>query len=187
MQRLLANWLEAEAGRVPFPPVALEQRTSIEIGGWQLGGRIDRLDQLDSGDQILIDYKTGRQAPPRWLDERLGDCQLPIYAQRSGSPIAAIVLAFLHSEGVSYRAIGRAADALPGRHSRMAAGEWQAQLIRWRQQLHALIEEFAAGDTRIPGDSTELAGTLWAALARTAQSRSPPPCAAESSPACRTG
>ena len=98
---------------------------------------------------------------------------------RPGPPVAAIVVAVLNADGASYRALGPRADALPVKSSGAGSGsatvldarDWQQQLERWRAQLLALIGEFAAGDTRIPGRGEDLDGTLWAALARTARMR----------------
>jgi RecB family exonuclease len=167
IRRLFDDWLEAEARRMPFGTLAVEQRTEIEIDGWQIGSRIDRIDRLDSGDLLLIDYKTGRRASSRWQAARLGDCQLPLYAQRPGPEVAAIALTILNEEGVSYRSAGRAADAFPGRRKPVAAEDWRIGIARWREQLLELIGEFAAGDTRIPVDGSLIAGSAWAMLART--------------------
>jgi hypothetical protein len=77
----------------------------------------------------------------------------------------------LSEQGTGYRALGTRADTLPGRNTVLDGQEWQRQIERWRSQLLALIEEFAAGDTRIPGRGEDLEGTLWSALARTARLR----------------
>ena len=45
-----------------------------------LTGRIDRIDQLDDGGQVLIDYKTGRVSINDWVGERPDAPQLPLYA-----------------------------------------------------------------------------------------------------------
>ena len=170
-RRLLCAWLEAEQLRAAFSTIAVEQRAVIDIDGWEVSGRIDRMDRLVSGEELLLDYKTGKQANARWLGDRLADCQLPLYAQRPGPAVAAIVLAALNDEGVSSRARGPRADAFPGSGAVVDAAEWRAQLERWRSQLLTLIEEFARGDTRIRGRGEDLDDTLWSALARTAQMR----------------
>ena len=170
-RRILGDWLAAEQQRTAFDTIAVEQRTAIDIDGWQISGRIDRVDRLQTGEELLLDYKTGKRPTARWLEDRLGDCQLPLYAQRSGTAVAAIVLAVLNEEGASYRARGPRADAFPGPGVIIEAAEWQAQLARWRVQLLSLIEEFAKGDTRVSGRGEEFDGTLWSALARTARMR----------------
>ena len=170
-RRVLGEWLAVENQRTAFATVGVERPTVIDIDGWQVGGRIDRVDRLETGDELLLDYKTGKRPTARWLDDRLGDCQLPLYAQRTGPAVAAIVLAVLNEEGASYRARGPRADAFPGAGAVVEAREWRGELERWRRQLLALIEEFAGGDTRIPGKGEELDGTLWAALARVARMR----------------
>lgn len=170
-RRVLGAWFEAESKRSAFATIAVEQRAAIDIGGWEISGRIDRVDRLESGEELLLDYKTGKRISARWLGERLADCQLPLYSQRPGTAVSAIVLAALNDEGTSYRARGPRADAFPGSGAVVEVDEWLTQLELWRTQLLELIEEFARGDTRIRGRGEDLDGTLWAALARTAQLR----------------
>ncbi|MCL6450397.1 MAG: PD-(D/E)XK nuclease family protein [Acetobacteraceae bacterium] len=60
--RLLLPYLEAqaagwEAGR---RCVAVEAAVALELGGFVLRGRVDRIDELPSGGHELIDYKSGR-------------------------------------------------------------------------------------------------------------------------------
>jgi probable DNA repair protein len=170
-RRVLGAWLEAESLRTAFTTIAVEQRAAIDIDGWEINGRIDRVDRLASGEELLLDYKTGKRVGARWLGERLADCQLPLYAQRPGAAVAAIVLVALNDAGPSYRARGPRADAFPGSGAVVDVLEWRAELERWRSQLLALVEEFARGDTRIRGRGGDLEGTLWPALARSAQLR----------------
>jgi exodeoxyribonuclease-5 len=169
VRRLMTAWLELESQRTSFETIAVERRTEIEIDGWTLGARIDRIDCVAGGAELLLDYKTGSNPPRGWRDERLADCQLPLYAQRTGPEVGAIVVATLNDDGVSYRALGPQATGFPGKHADLDARDWHAQQERWRVQLLDLIREFAAGDTRIPGTGSGLERTLWAALARSAR------------------
>lgn len=55
---------------------------------------VDRVDQLEDGRRIIIDYKTGAAIDTKnWASERLSEPQLPIYAALASSePVAAVVL-----------------------------------------------------------------------------------------------
>jgi hypothetical protein len=166
MLRLITGFLEFEAQRDTFQVVAVERRTEIEIGGFRLHCRIDRLDRLGPEAELLFDYKTGRRPITGWFDERLTDCQLPLYAQHDARNIAGIAVISLHDEKIDYRAAGREVDALPGRQRTFTATEWDAQLERWHAQLLGLVTEFARGDVRIFADQAALAGGAFGALTR---------------------
>jgi DNA helicase-2/ATP-dependent DNA helicase PcrA len=63
--------------REPQPEVLDTERTfTVEIGGAQVRGRVDRLDRADQG-VAIVDYKTGRPKDQEDADESL---QLSIYA-----------------------------------------------------------------------------------------------------------
>src|SRR5690554_341004 len=76
--RLLTLWLEQEKTRPPFKVIAVEEAQDIVFSGLQLKLRIDRIDQLESGDLLLIDYKTGSPKMKSWLSERPDEPQLPL-------------------------------------------------------------------------------------------------------------
>src|SRR5690606_6401842 len=59
LEGLLWEWLQQEKTRPPFSVVAIEEQRRIHFAGLTLQLRIDRIDQLDSGELLLIDYKTG--------------------------------------------------------------------------------------------------------------------------------
>ncbi len=58
-------------------PVWFERQFSFKLGPHLVRGRVDRVDQLPSGEYELIDYKTGR---PKSAEQLAGDVQLSLYA-----------------------------------------------------------------------------------------------------------
>lgn len=153
IERIIGRFLEAEAGRPEFTTQAVERRAEIPIDGRTLSCRLDRIDRLASGETLLIDYKTGRSPRVRWFDARLGDCQLPAYAlEANADGIAAIRL---DDSDIVYRWAGRVPLSLPGRGQTFDDADWQAQIVRWREQISQLLDEFAHGDVRVPGDAAE--------------------------------
>jgi ATP-dependent helicase/nuclease subunit B len=166
LERLLAGFLELESSRETFRTIAVERRSEIEIGGRRLRCRIDRIDRLSPGEDLLIDYKTGKRSVGGWFNERLGDCQLPVYAQQSRGTVAAIVVATLTDDKAEYRAVGLRADAFPGRQRRFEADAWQRQLERWHDQLTTLVDEFARGDVRVRAEGTGEGDGAYAAVTR---------------------
>ena len=64
--------------RTPAPRVLhLEEPFEMRNGDTTLAGRIDRIDQLESGRVVITDYKTGKPQTPEDADQSL---QLSIYA-----------------------------------------------------------------------------------------------------------
>jgi RecB family exonuclease len=88
VERLLAAFLRREAGRPgTLSPRLLEagfgmgeedERGPLDLGGWLLHGRIDRVD-TGAGGGLLYDYKLARAVTPQARFEREGKLQLPLY------------------------------------------------------------------------------------------------------------
>jgi RecB family exonuclease len=78
------DWLIAEAARAPFRVIGREIPVSLELGGFDFVGFIDRLDRDEStGAVSIFDYKTGSIATSaaeyREDVRRFSDFQLPFY------------------------------------------------------------------------------------------------------------
>ncbi len=72
LQALLAVWLDVEAQRLPFRVIACEERHELDIEGLPVRVVIDRIDQLDDGRLVVIDYKSGRSdSVDSWADPRI--------------------------------------------------------------------------------------------------------------------
>lgn len=72
----LEAFFVARAGEAQPEVVDTERTFTVEIGGAQLRGRVDRLDRADGG-VAIVDYKTGRPKDQEDADKSL---QLSIYA-----------------------------------------------------------------------------------------------------------
>ncbi len=77
--RLAREWLNEDKKRGGFTVVAIEDKRTIEIGGFMLTTRLDRVDELDDGRRIVIDYKTRAPFVGSMLGERPEEPQLPLY------------------------------------------------------------------------------------------------------------
>lgn len=74
--KLLTDYYYKNVGSFRVP-VSLEEYFEVDLGGFVLTGKIDRVDRDPGGTYEIIDYKTNRNLPPR---ERLAaNLQLPIY------------------------------------------------------------------------------------------------------------
>jgi ATP-dependent DNA helicase UvrD/PcrA len=73
----LIAFVRSQLARPAGQVIDTERRFKIEIGGAQVRGRLDRLDQLTDREVAVIDFKTGRPKTQEEADESL---QLSIYA-----------------------------------------------------------------------------------------------------------
>jgi probable DNA repair protein len=168
LRLLLGRFLDMEAMRSPYRIEALEQRRDVECGTRSLRVRIDRVDRLDDGGLAIIDYKTGRSIKaPKWFADRLEETQLPLYALDRGAAGTSLVVVALSSERTRYLGIWGQPDSFPGRGIALPeARAWEAQLTVWRNQIDALVTEYAAGDVRLSPAATDLAKGAHAPLTR---------------------
>ncbi len=142
LAKLAREWLAVERTRGGFEVVAREERRTLSIGGLEMNGRIDRMDRLDDGAHVLIDYKTGRATPKDWLEERPDDPQMPLYALGSSEDIAAIAYARVKTGKMAYFGMARDGGILP---KVKAVDAWQGWREAWQKNLTALAAEFIAG------------------------------------------
>ena len=151
LMRLLDSLMERDLARTGFDVAAVEEKRSIEVGGYRFECRIDRVDSLESGGLAIVDYKTGRNASPAdWLDDRLRDVQLPLYAQASNADVVATVIASVRLDGISFKGLWSPKETFPGRPRALPKSRtWNEQLALWTSQLESLVAEYAGGDVRI--------------------------------------
>ena len=92
-RKILWEWLEIEKSRDLFVVRALETDRLVSIGGLEVKTRADRVDELPSGRDIILDYKTGQLNSKAWESDRPNEPQLPLYCATSERPIAATAFA----------------------------------------------------------------------------------------------
>jgi probable DNA repair protein len=151
---LLREWLEVEAGRPPFTIETLEAWHRENFGPLTLQTRIDRIDRLEDGSQVIIDYKTGLATVADWLGDRPVEPQLPLYTLgRHGSDLAAVAFAKVRRGDCSFVGLGRESELLPGvagasGHRQLegtAIADWNELLHSWRSTLQQLGSDFSNG------------------------------------------
>ena len=142
--------LDRERG--PFQVGDTEGALDVVVSGVRLSLRIDRLDRLDDGSLVILDYKTG--APKRFLD-RDGDphdMQLVVYASAVKETVAGLGLVNIDSRKIGIDAAGR--DFTPKMN-------WDDELGRWKLQVAEAASELQRGDVRVDRlQSTDAARTL---------------------------
>lgn len=148
LQNLLTAWLELERQREPFTVYQLETKRLIRLGSLQFSLRLDRIDQLMSGEIFIIDYKTGKPQISGWFGERVLEPQLPLYCLATESMAAELMAAEVSSTEIALAVINTNQLKLLNysalQHANKAA-TWQQQLQIWRQNLTDIADEFAQG------------------------------------------
>ena len=168
-ERLWSQLLLLAARETEWGEFTAETETprSLTIGSLALALRLDRIDTFADGAQLVIDYKTGSFKPKSWRSQRLEDCQLPLYALRTGCRGVA-VLQFTPSTvvvyGVGDPALGTGCLTTPGKFFAEPELDWNGVVARWKGQLELLADEFAAGDFRIDPAKPALASGQFAVL-----------------------
>ena len=87
-----------------FTVETVEQETHFEAPGLRLRLRVDRIDRLENGNVLLIDYKSGQQSRNKLKGARPKEPQLLVYAASSADPVDGIFFAEMKPNEV--RAVG---------------------------------------------------------------------------------
>ncbi|MDH4228187.1 MAG: PD-(D/E)XK nuclease family protein [Nitrospirota bacterium] len=163
LARLVLEWLEVERKRGPFRVAGAEQQASATIGGVSVDLRLDRIDILPDGREVLIDYKTGTTHAARkdWDGARPRAPQLPLYVlTRPEGSAAAVAFARLKRGDLKYEGQAARDGILPPAHrSRDAVlgdNGFQNRVAEWRVALEGLAEAYLRGDAAVdPLDGTQ--------------------------------
>ncbi len=150
LARLARAWLEMEreARGDDFTVAAVEDKRSLAIGPLTLRGKLDRVDELEDGRRIVIDYKSSADAASAWLGERPDAPQLPLYLVATEPAAVAIAFAQVKAGEMKFAALAADETLLPVRKSLPDIG-WDAQVAAWREVLARLATEFAAGEAAV--------------------------------------
>jgi ATP-dependent helicase/nuclease subunit B len=165
--RLVVEWLEFEKKRVPFTAEATEARRVVTLAGLTLNLRLDRVDRLADGSQLVVDYKTGNPDPKSWDLPRPDDVQLPLYKvfgleplqpslfdSHGGPASGGLVFARVRTGNTCFA--GRVADArgtidsdLSGNASLVKRKLTAAEESAWQDYIEKLAQDFIHGGAEI--------------------------------------
>jgi ATP-dependent helicase/nuclease subunit B len=158
VHRHVMEYLALETQRDPFEVIGFEKEILSEIEGQGVRLVIDRIDRLPSGEQVIIDYKTGKVEPKKWFGDRPEDPQLPLYAISAEATPAAVAFGIIRDDHCLFKGVVTRPDLLPGLPPKedartrelVEAGLNISETIEnWRQILHRLMAEFLAGQAAI--------------------------------------
>jgi probable DNA repair protein len=170
LTRLVSEWLDYEVTRRPFAVANTEVDTEVNVAGLILKLRLDRVDKLNDGSLLVIDYKSGDVWPKAWDLPRPDDVQLPLYAGFGlGEEDELGGLVFAKVRPGNYTFAGRVGDAeatlfegLSGNNALVKSALTAEQLIDWRDCIEQLARDFLAGraevEPRDPPDTCKRCG-----------------------------
>ncbi len=155
LESLLLEWLSVEKQRAPFAVHAREAVLEGAIEGIPLRLRIDRVDELEGGGRLIIDYKSGRNSIGDWLGERPARPQLPLYGIL-GEDVAGVAYAQVRARECRFLGLGDV-EGVSGVRQDLAAAvkryssadSWEALQAEWRTSLDQLALRFLAGDAAV--------------------------------------
>jgi exodeoxyribonuclease-5 len=160
LARLVGQWLDVESGRpAPFRVVACERVIVIEIEGIAVRLVIDRIDELDDGRLLILDYKTGASVSAKsWGLDRITEPQLPVYAAHAadaaGGAVAGVALAKVRLDDCGLAGIAAEGELLPkvagigeeaARKIFPNVGSWPELLAAWERNIATVAREVGEG------------------------------------------
>src|SRR3990167_6040484 len=171
LKQRIHHWLMFEKIRPPFRVIAREYSTTLFVGLLSLQARCDRVDELEDGSRLLIDYKTQPQQIKGWFQQRMESTQLPLYAVFNQE---------MHYTGIAFAEISAKSTALKGiiaenhlyaddkigelhpiHRKKNEAGiqNWKTLLGQWESTIIQLSNDFCEGYATVDPINTTVCRT----------------------------
>ncbi|MCV6606425.1 MAG: PD-(D/E)XK nuclease family protein, partial [Porticoccaceae bacterium] len=151
LTQLLHKWLKMEKQRPDFSVIAREEAIKTDFADLPLTLRIDRIDRSDSGETLLIDYKTGNATIGGWLGERPNEPQLPLYALLQDQPPSAISFGVINVDRQTMVGLTDNPALIPNYKAprQPLPDSWQELLQQWRDALTQLATSYRNGEAEV--------------------------------------
>jgi len=157
LRELVLRHLAFEKQRPPFTVTAREEKHEQNFHGLSLQVWFDRIDRLDDGSLLVMDYKTGEAKATLWDGERPEEPQLPLYRALLGDEVKAVAFARLRGgETDGTRLLGRC-DTERSAGCNLESVDWESQIAEWNSHLKRLASDIAMGVAEVDparGDAT---------------------------------
>ncbi len=161
LNKVLHQWMTLEKKRETFSVIATEEAREYQYKNITLRMRVDRIDETEDGNHVIIDYKTGSPNIQHWLGSRIKEPQLPLYCISHPTTVNTLLFAQIRWNDFSIKGLTNddnkldtvtQFDELP---IDIRAPSWQEQKIYWKNSIDYLLEEFLQGNAEIkPLDQT---------------------------------
>lgn len=149
LRHLILSWLVLEKKRPYFKVLAMEQLVVAHLGSLVIKLRLDRVDELEDGQRLVLDYKTGAVNVKDWFSELMTDMQLPLYLltqKASGAALAQVNLQPKFS-GVVRDDMELFSEL---KHlSSFSSQSWDEVLLGWQEKIHNLVYEITQGVAKV--------------------------------------
>ena len=149
LQGLLMAWLNKEKARQPFTVIESEADRVMSLGGLQIKIRFDRVDQLEDGRHIVLDYKTGVLKPGSWSGNRPDEPQVPFYCVSRDHEIAAAAFARIRCDAIGFKGLEQEPGVLPDLGKMEKDLPLNQQIEEWRRVFERLAADFCAGKAQV--------------------------------------
>ena len=159
---LLHGVVSLDRKRDEFTVAEVERVLEIEISALRLRLRIDRIDRIDDGDLVILDYKTGmrRRLLDRGGDPR--DMQLVVYTLGVREPVAGLGLFNVDSRSIDIDGVGR--FLTPDLN-------WDEILAQWQSTVVLAAKDLQQGDVRIDAQQNTQSARPLSLLSRIGELR----------------
>ncbi|MGD0292663.1 MAG: PD-(D/E)XK nuclease family protein [Terracidiphilus sp.] len=158
LTKLVTEWLEYEATRVEFEVAETEVTRTVHLAGLTLDLRLDRVDRLQDGSLLVIDYKSGYVSLNAWELPRPEEVQLPLYAgfalNRERERLGGLVFASMLPG--KFKFAGQISDVVTNlfaglkKTSTLVKNKLtEVQLRSWRDCIEQLAKDFLAGKAEV--------------------------------------
>jgi len=165
LMQMMKEWLPLELKRQNFKVNALEQKQTLQLGDMKIDLKIDRVDQLEDGSCVVVDYKTGIVSPGQWFGDRPEDPQLPLYSMVIKGDLSGVSFAVLRAGQYGFKGVTASDGVLPGVKSSDVLAQskhhdsWQSLLKEWKETIESLADDFIKGHASVdplkyPGSCT---------------------------------
>jgi probable DNA repair protein len=170
LSKLALTWLwEVERERPQaFAVTSVEQVFKPLIEGIQVKLVIDRVDTLDDGRLVVVDYKTGSMPDfKNWASDKISEPQLPIYAAflLQDADIAAVCFGKLRLTDGGFAGVAAEDDIVPGikafNHEKNKLfdpaqfPDWPSVLTHWHSQITRTAQALKAGEAAVVFESEQ--------------------------------
>jgi probable DNA repair protein len=163
--KLITSWLvDIELARpMGFTVQAVERKQTIAIENISVTLAVDRVDQLEDGRLLVMDYKTGSTIDfKNWAKSRMTEPQLPMYAAflMGDAEVAAVCFAKVTTEKAGFAGIAASKDVIKGplvldeTKARNIFNEadfpdWPSVIAHWKESLINTALSIKAGDAAV--------------------------------------
>ncbi len=152
---LVNEWLEQERKRPSgFSVVERESRYRGQWAGIEFDYILDRVDITESGQCVVVDYKTGQVQRSDWVGERPYEPQLPLYAlvrdQAKKTPVSGIAFAQVRRGESKFVELSETDVFHKSSKSKESIEEqWHQNREQWPDIFTELATQFLAGEASV--------------------------------------